>query len=140
MGCSKPVVGLVVPSGNSFNLNGTTIYLSMAVLFLSQVFDVDSSAAQIFTVIRILIITSKSAAGVTGSGFIVLASTLSAVKVIPVEGLALLLGVDRIMSEARALTNFMGNAVATIFIANNENILTDKKCMLLWQKKFMSTI
>ena len=90
--------------------------------------------------IGIIISTSKNAAGVTGSCFIVLASTLSAVKVIPVEGLALLLGVDRIMSEARALTNFMGNAVATIFIANNEKILTDKKCMLLWQKKFMSTI
>ena len=121
MGCSKAVVGLVVPAGYSFNLDGTTIYLSMAVLFLSQVFNVDLSAAQIFTVIGILMITSKGAAGVTGSGFIVLASTLSAVKVIPVEGLALLLGVDRFMSEARALTNFIGNGVATVFLANNEN-------------------
>ena len=85
-------------------------------------------------------ITSKGAAGVSSSGFIVLASTLSAVKVIPVQGLALLLGVYRFMSDARALTNFMGNAVATIFIANNEKILTDKKCMLLLQKKFMNTI
>ena len=120
MGCSKPVVGLVVPAGYSFNLDGTTIYLSMAVLFLAQVFNVELSWAQIFTVIGILMITSKGAAGVTGSGFVVLASTLSAVKVIPIEGLALLLGVDRFMSEARAITNFIGNGVATIFLANNE--------------------
>lgn len=120
MGCSKPVVGLVVPAGYSFNLDGTTIYLSMAVIFLAQVFGVDLSLGQIFTVIGILMVTSKGAAGVTGSGFIVLASTLSAIKVIPVEGLALLLGVDRFMSEARAITNFIGNGVATIFLANNE--------------------
>ncbi len=120
MGCSKPVVGLVVPAGYSFNLDGTTIYLSMAVLFLAQVFNVELSWGQILTIIGILMITSKGAAGVTGSGFIVLASTLSAVKVIPIEGLALLLGVDRFMSEARAITNFIGNGVATIFIANNE--------------------
>jgi aerobic C4-dicarboxylate transport protein len=120
MGCSKPVVGLVVPAGYSFNLDGTTIYLSMAVLFLAQVFNVDLSWGQIFTVIGILMVTSKGAAGVTGSGFVVLASTLTAVKVIPVEGLALLLGVDRFMSEARAITNFIGNGVATVFLANNE--------------------
>jgi aerobic C4-dicarboxylate transport protein len=120
MGCSKPVVGLVVPAGYSFNLDGTTIYLSMAVLFLAQVFKIDLSWEQIFTIIGILMVTSKGAAGVTGSGFVVLVSTLSAVKVIPVEGLALLLGVDRFMSEARAITNFIGNGVATIFIANNE--------------------
>ena len=120
MGCSKPVVGLVVPAGYSFNLDGTTIYLSMAVLFLAQVFNVELTWGQILTVIGILMITSKGAAGVTGSGFVVLASTLSAVKVIPIEGLALLLGVDRFMSEARAITNFIGNGVATIFLANNE--------------------
>lgn len=120
MGCSKPVVGLVVPAGYSFNLDGSTIYLSMAVIFLAQVFNVDLTWAQIFTIIGILMVTSKGAAGVTGSGFIVLASTLSAVKVIPVEGLALLLGVDRFMSEARAITNFIGNGVATVFLANNE--------------------
>ena len=120
MGCSKPVVGLVVPAGYSFNLDGTTIYLSMAVLFLAQVFNIELSWGQIFTVIGILMVTSKGAAGVTGSGFVVLASTLSAVKVIPIEGLALLLGVDRFMSEARAITNFIGNGVATIFLANNE--------------------
>jgi aerobic C4-dicarboxylate transport protein len=127
MGCSKPVVGLVVPAGYSFNLDGTTIYLSMAVLFLAQVFNVDLSISQIATIIGILMITSKGAAGVTGSGFIVLASTLSAVKVIPIEGLALLLGVDRFMSEARAITNFIGNGVATIWLSRHENELDTKK-------------
>ena len=127
MGCSKPVVGLVVPAGYSFNLDGTTIYLSMAVLFLAQVFNIELSWGQIFMIIGILMITSKGAAGVTGSGFIVLASTLSAIKVIPVEGLALLLGVDRFMSEARAITNFIGNGVATIFLANNEKEFDRKK-------------
>ncbi len=120
MGCSKSVVGLVVPTGYSFNLDGTTIYLSMAVIFLAQVFNVHLSVSQMLTIIGILMVTSKGAAGVTGSGFIVLASTLSAVKVIPIEGLALLLGVDRFMSEARAITNFIGNGVATIWLANNE--------------------
>lgn len=120
MGCSKPVVGLVVPAGYSFNLDGTTIYLSMAVLFLAQVFNIELSISQIVTMIGILMVTSKGAAGVTGSGFVVLASTLAALKVIPVEGLALLLGVDRFMSEARAITNFIGNGVATVFLANNE--------------------
>lgn len=127
MGCSKSVVGLVVPSGYSFNLDGTTIYLSMAVLFLAQVFGVDLSLAQILTVIGVLMVTSKGAAGVTGSGFIVLASTLTAIKVVPLEGLALLLGVDRFMSEARAITNFIGNGVATIWIANNENEFDKEK-------------
>ncbi len=120
MGCSKPVVGLVVPAGYSFNLDGTTIYLSMATIFLAQVFHVHLSWEQILTIIGILMVTSKGAAGVTGSGFVVLASTLTAVKVIPVEGLALLLGVDRFMSEARAITNIIGNGVATVWIANNE--------------------
>jgi aerobic C4-dicarboxylate transport protein len=120
MGCAKSVVGLVVPAGYSFNLDGTTIYLSMAVLFLAQVFHIQLDITQILTIIGILMVTSKGAAGVTGSGFIVLASTLTAIKVIPVEGLALLLGVDRFMSEARAITNFIGNGVATIWLANNE--------------------
>lgn len=120
MGCSKSVVGLVVPAGYSFNLDGTTIYLSMAIIFLAQVFNVDLDLRQILTIIGILMVTSKGAAGVTGSGFIVLASTLTAIKVIPVEGLALLLGVDRFMSEARAITNFIGNGVATVWLANNE--------------------
>jgi aerobic C4-dicarboxylate transport protein len=120
MGCSKSVVGLVVPAGYSFNLDGTTIYLSMAIIFLAQVFNIHLDLQQILTIIGILMVTSKGAAGVTGSGFIVLASTLTAIKVIPIEGLALLLGVDRFMSEARAITNFIGNGVATIWLANNE--------------------
>lgn len=120
MGCSKPVVGLVVPAGYSFNLDGTTIYLSMAILFLAQAFNVHLSWENMLTIIGILFVTSKGAAGVTGSGFVVLASTLTAVPIIPIEGLALLLGVDRFMSEARAITNFIGNGVAAIWLANNE--------------------
>jgi aerobic C4-dicarboxylate transport protein len=120
MGCSKSVVGLIVPAGYSFNLDGTTIYLSMCMIFLAQAFNVHLNAAQIFSIIGILMVTSKGAAGVTGSGFVVLASTLTAIKVVPLEGLALLLGVDRFMSEARAITNFIGNGAATIWIANNE--------------------
>ncbi|MCA0236226.1 MAG: cation:dicarboxylase symporter family transporter [Bacteroidetes bacterium] len=120
MGCPKPVVGLVIPAGYSFNLDGTTIYLSMATIFLAQVYGIDLSLGQVLTIIGVLMVTSKGAAGVTGSGFVVLASTLSAVQVIPIEGLALLLGVDRFMSEARAITNFIGNGVATIFLANLE--------------------
>jgi aerobic C4-dicarboxylate transport protein len=120
IGCSNSVTGLVVPAGYSFNLDGTTIYLSMAVIFLAQVYQVHLTTAQFFSIIGILMITSKGAAGVTGSGFVVLASTLDAIKVIPLESLALLLGVDRFMSEARSLTNFIGNGAATIWLANNE--------------------
>ena len=127
MGCSKSVVGLVVPAGYSFNLDGTTIYLSMATIFLAQVYGVTLTIEQMLTIIGILMVTSKGAAGVTGSGFVVLASTLSAIKVIPIEGLALLLGVDRFMSEARAITNFIGNGVATLWISRNENELDIKK-------------
>ncbi|MFM2117378.1 MAG: hypothetical protein RL316_568 [Bacteroidota bacterium] len=122
MGCHRSVVGLVVPTGYSFNLDGTSIYLSMAIIFLAQVFHVDLSWGQIATIFGVLMVTSKGAAGVTGSGFIILASTLNAVKVIPMEGLALLLGVDRFMSEARAITNFIGNAVATIFLSKQEGL------------------
>ncbi len=127
MGCSKPVVGLVVPAGYSFNLDGTTIYLSMCMIFLAQVFNIHLSIEQIFSIIGILMLTSKGAAGVTGSGFVVLASTLTALKVVPVEGLALLLGVDRFMSEARAITNFIGNGAATVWIANNEKEFDRRK-------------
>jgi aerobic C4-dicarboxylate transport protein len=119
-GCSKSVVGLVIPTGYSFNLDGTTIYLSMCVIFLAQVFNIPLSLGQELTIIGILMVTSKGAAGVTGSGFIVLTSTLTAIKVIPVEGLAILIGVDRFMSEARAITNVIGNGVATIVIAKSE--------------------
>ena len=124
-GCDKTVVGLLIPAGYSFNLDGTTIYLSMAIIFLAQVFSIDLSLMQQLTIIGILMITSKGAAGVTGSGFIVLASTLAAIKVIPVEGLALLLGVDRFMSEARAITNIIGNTVATVVIAKSEHAINE---------------
>lgn len=120
MGCSKSVVGLVVPTGYSFNLDGTSIYLSMAVIFLAQLYNVHLTIGEIATIIGLLMITSKGAAGVTGSGFIVLASTLTAIHKIPLEGLAFLLGVDKFMSEARAITNFIGNGVATIVIAKTE--------------------
>ena len=125
MGCSKSVVGLVIPTGYSFNLDGTSIYLSMAVIFLAQLYDVHLSFFEILTVIGILMITSKGAAGVTGSGFIVLASTLTALHKIPVEGLAFLLGVDKFMSEARAITNLIGNTVATIIISKTERDFTE---------------
>ena len=120
-GCNKSVVGLVIPTGYSFNLDGTTIYLSMAVIFIAQVFHVPLTLSQQLAIIGILIITSKGAAGVTGSGFLVLTSTLTAMKVVPVEGLALLIGVDRFMSEARAITNMIGNTVATVVISKSEN-------------------
>ncbi len=135
MGCEKSVVGLVVPAGYSFNLDGTTIYLSMATIFLTQAYGVQLSWEQIASIIGILMVTSKGAAGVTGSGFIVLASTLQAIQVVPIEGLALLLGVDRFMSEARSITNFIGNGVATIWIANNEKAFDRKKMLEAFQEE-----
>jgi aerobic C4-dicarboxylate transport protein len=126
-GCSKSVVGLVIPAGYSFNLDGTTIYLSMSVIFLAQVFNISLSWEQQLAIIGILMVTSKGAAGVTGSGFIVLASTLTAIKVIPVEGVAILLGVDRFMSEARAITNMIGNGMATVVIAKSEKEFDEAK-------------
>ena len=125
MGCSKSVVGLVVPTGYSFNLDGTSIYLSMSIIFLAQLYNVHLSLTEIFTIIGLLMITSKGAAGVTGSGFIVLASTLATIHRIPLEGLAFLLGVDKFMSEARAITNFIGNGVATIVISKSEGEYID---------------
>jgi aerobic C4-dicarboxylate transport protein len=120
MGCSQPVVGLVVPTGYSFNLDGTSIYLSMSVIFLAQLYNVSLSFGELLSILGILMITSKGAAGVTGSGFTVLASTLTALQKIPVEGLAFLLAVDKFMSEARAITNIIGNGVATLVIARSE--------------------
>ena len=120
-GCSKTVVGLVIPAGYSFNLDGTSIYLSMASIFIAQVYGVDLSIGQQLSLLAVLMLTSKGAAGVTGSGFIVLASTLAATKAVPVEGVAIVLGVDRFMSEARAIVNLIGNGVATIVIAKSEN-------------------
>ena len=126
-GCDRSVVGLVIPAGYSFNLDGTSIYLSMAAIFIAQAYGVDLSVAQQLSLLAILMVTSKVAAGVTGSGFIVLAGTLAATKVVPVEGMALLLGVDRFMSEARAITNVIGNAVATVVIAKSENAFNEMK-------------
>jgi aerobic C4-dicarboxylate transport protein len=120
-GCARSVVGLVIPAGYSFNLDGTSIYLSMAALFVAQAFGVDLSIGQQLGVLGVLMLTSKGAAGVTGSGFIVLASTLSAMRVVPVEGVAILLGVDRFMSEARAITNLIGNGAACLVISRSEN-------------------
>lgn len=120
MGCSKSVVGLVIPTGYSFNLDGTSIYLSMAAIFLAQLYNVPLSGSELGMMLLILMLTSKGAAGVTGSGFIVLASTLAALHKIPLEGLAFLLGVDKFMSEARAITNLIGNGVATLVIAKSE--------------------
>jgi len=132
-GCAKPVVGLVIPTGYSFNLDGTSIYLSMAAIFIAQVYNVDLSVSQQLTLLGILMLTSKGAAGVTGSGFIVLASTLAATDMIPVEGVALLLGVDRFMSEARTITNLIGNGVATLVISRSEGAFDDEKRVLAEQ-------
>jgi aerobic C4-dicarboxylate transport protein len=123
LGCEKSVVGLVIPTGYSFNLDGTCIYLTMAALFLAQATNTDLSFAQQLGIIGILLLTSKGAAGVTGSGFIVLAATLSSVGTIPVASIALILGVDRFMSEARALTNLVGNGVATVVVSRWEGAL-----------------
>ncbi len=127
MGCSKSVVGLVVPSGYSFNLDGTNIYLSMAALFVAQALNIDLTIGQELTLLGVAMLTSKGASGVTGAGFITLAATLAVVPAIPVAGLALILGIDRFMSEARALTNFIGNGVATVVISKWENELDQEK-------------
>ncbi|KMY46517.1 glutamate:protein symporter [Bacillus sp. FJAT-27916] len=119
-GCSKQVVGLVIPTGYSFNLDGTSIYLSMAAIFIAQAYGIDLTIWQELTLLGILMLTSKGAAGVTGSGFITLAATLAAFPMIPVEGIALLIGVDRFMSEARSITNLIGNGVATVVISKSE--------------------
>ncbi|WP_157267808.1 dicarboxylate/amino acid:cation symporter [Azohydromonas aeria] len=117
LGARKSVVGLVIPTGYSFNLDGTSIYLTMAAVFIAQATNTDMTLTQQLTLLAVLLLTSKGAAGVTGSGFIVLAATLSAVGNVPVAGLALILGIDRFMSEARALTNLIGNGVATVVVA-----------------------
>ncbi len=116
-GCEKSVVGLVIPTGYSFSLDGTSIYLTMAAIFIAQATNTPLELHHQITLLLVLLISSKSAAGVTGSGFIVMAATLAAVGHIPVAGLALILGIDRFMSEARALTNLVGNSLATIVVA-----------------------
>jgi aerobic C4-dicarboxylate transport protein len=123
LGCSKPVVGLVVPTGYSFNLDGTAIYMTMAAVFVAQVSGVHLTMREQLSILAVLMLTSKGAAGVTGSGFITLAATLAAVPSIPPAGLALLVGVDRFMSEVRAITNLIGNAVATVVIARWDGAL-----------------
>ena len=123
LGCSKPVVGLVIPTGYSFNLDGTAIYMTMAAVFVAQVSGVNLTMREQLSILAILLLTSKGAAGVTGSGFITLAATLAAVPSIPPAGLALLVGVDRFMSEVRAITNLIGNAVATVVIARWDGAL-----------------
>ena len=120
LGCAKPVVGLVIPTGYSFNLDGTSIYLTMAAVFIAQATNVPLSLGQQLSILAVLLLTSKGAAAVTGGGFITLAATLSVVGHVPVAGLALLLGIDRFMSEARAITNLIGNGVATMVIAKWE--------------------
>lgn len=123
VGCSEAVVGLVVPTGYSFNLDGTSIYLTMAAIFLAQATNTPMDMGQQFTLLLVLLLTSKGAAGVTGSGFIVLAATLPTVGHIPVAAIALIFGIDRFMSEGRALTNIIGNAVATVVVAKWEKEL-----------------
>jgi aerobic C4-dicarboxylate transport protein len=123
IGCARPVVGIVLPAGYSFNLDGTSIYLTMAAIFVAQATNTPLTITQELTILGVLLLTSKGAAGVTGSGFITLAATLASVSHIPVAGLALLIGVDRFMSEARALTNLCGNAVAMVVVA-------------MWEKAF----
>jgi aerobic C4-dicarboxylate transport protein len=123
LGCSKPVVGLVIPAGYSFNLDGTSIYMTMAAVFLAQAMNIELSIGHQLGILGILMLTSKGAAAVTGGGFITLAATLAATGTIPVAGMALLIGVDRFMSEARAITNLIGNGVATIAVARWERAL-----------------
>lgn len=130
-GCSKPVVGLVVPTGYSFNLDGTSIYLTMAAIFIAQATDTPITIYHQITLLLVLIVTSKGAAGVTGSGFITLAATLPSVGHIPVAGLTLIFGIDRFMSEARAITNIIGNSVATIVMAKWEKELDPEKSAFL---------
>jgi aerobic C4-dicarboxylate transport protein len=126
LGCEKSVVGLVIPTGYSFNLDGTCIYLTMAAIFLAQATGTELTVWQELGIIGVLLLTSKGAAGVTGSGFIVLAATLASVGTIPVASIALILGIDRFMSEARALTNLIGNGVATIVVAKWEGALDER--------------
>ena len=127
LGCSKPVVGLVVPTGYSFNLDGTNIYMTMAALFVAQATNTDLTLTQELTILLVAMLTSKGASGITGAGFITLAATLAVVPTIPVAGMALILGIDRFMSEARALTNFIGNGVATVVVSKWENELDSQR-------------
>jgi len=127
LGCSRPVVGLVVPTGYSFNLDGTNIYMTMAVLFIAQATNTDLTLTQQLTLLAVTMLTSKGASGVTGAGFITLAATLAVVPTIPLSGMVLILGIDRFMSECRALTNLIGNGVATVVVSAWEKELDRSK-------------
>jgi aerobic C4-dicarboxylate transport protein len=127
IGCAKSVVGLVVPTGYSFNLDGTNIYMTMAALFVAQATNTDLTLMQELTILGVAMLTSKGASGITGAGFITLAATMAVVPTIPVAGMALILGIDRFMSECRALTNFIGNGVATVVVSQWEKELDHKK-------------
>jgi aerobic C4-dicarboxylate transport protein len=122
-GCGRSVVGLVIPTGYSFNLDGTNIYMTLAALFIAQATGVHLSLGEQVALLAVAMISSKGAAGVTGAGFITLAATLSIIPSVPVAGMALILGIDRFMSECRSLTNFVGNAVATIIVARWDGAL-----------------
>ena len=135
LGCTKSVVGLVIPTGYSFNLDGTSIYLTMAAVFVAQATNTPLTLMQTLTILGVLLLTSKGAAGVTGSGFITLAATFAAIPTIPVAGLALILGIDRFMSEARALTNLVGNGVATVVVSRWEKELDMKRMTRILNKE-----
>ena len=126
-GCSKSVVGLVVPTGYSFNLDGTNIYMTLAALFIAQATNTELTLGHQVALLLVALLSSKGAAGVTGAGFITLAATLAVVPEVPVAGMALILGVDRFMSECRSLTNFIGNAVATVVVSRWENALDQER-------------
>ncbi|MTJ84234.1 MAG: dicarboxylate/amino acid:cation symporter [Telmatospirillum sp.] len=136
LGCAKPVVGLVIPTGYSFNLDGTSIYLSMAAIFIAQAYNIDLTLWQQLSILALLMVTSKGAAAVTGGGFITLAATMSATGTLPIEGLALLLGIDRFMSTARALTNMIGNGVATMVIAKMEQEFDGERALTEYRSYF----
>jgi aerobic C4-dicarboxylate transport protein len=131
LGCSRSVVGLVIPAGYSFNLDGTNIYLTMAALFIAQALNIDLTLTQQITLLAVAMLTSKGASGVTGAGFITLAATLAVVPSIPVAALSLILGIDRFMSEARAITNMIGNTVATLVIAHSEKELDRQRLQVV---------
>lgn len=136
LGCSKPVVGLVLPTGYSFNLDGSTLYLAMCVLFVAQAYNIDLTIAQQVSILGIMLFTSKGAAGVVGSAFIVLAATVQATGILPVEGIALLLGIDRFMSSIRAVTNLIGNGVATVVIAKMEKEFDESQAISVYRDYF----
>jgi aerobic C4-dicarboxylate transport protein len=131
LGCSRSVVGLVIPAGYSFNLDGTNIYLTMAALFIAQALNIDLTLTQQITLLAVAMLTSKGASGVTGAGFITLAATLAVVPSIPVAALSLILGIDRFMSEARAITNMIGNTMATLVIAHSEKELDRQRLLVV---------